>query len=130
MRKGIIFAAGLMWTGSVLAQGVPGAYTGNGSLSVTTTPALVNTMTVNSTGKPLPANLNNVTVSNPGGGTVAVCPSAGSASCTCSQNGVANTNGLTIGGGLGAWSYVLQGVASNLPKIVACSVTTVVEFQW
>jgi hypothetical protein len=111
------------------AQGVQGLYTGNGSLSVTTSSAAINTMTVSATGAKIPVSWSNLIVWVPGSGSnVAVCPRGGT--CTCPQNTIAPTNGDTILASGGSWTYLLPGITASVPTIVACTTTTTVEFQW
>jgi hypothetical protein len=126
MKKLSLVAATILTMAA--APGPPGYYTGNGTLSVTTSSALINTMTV-ATGATMPNAWTNLTVWNPNsGGNVAVCPLGGT--CTCPQNGVAATNGDTILASGGSWTYILPGTAQATPSIVACSGTPTVEFQW
>jgi hypothetical protein len=111
------------------AQFVPGTWHWSGTLSVTTSSVLINTMTLSATGQTLPANLSGLIVFNPGSsGDVAVCPKGGT--CTCPENGIATTNGDTILKSGGSWTYVFSpAIASSVPSIVACTSTATVEFS-
>lgn len=113
---------------SVTVYTMPPLFTGNGSLATSTASALINTMTVNSTGGALPSTLAYLVVANNGTTDVAFCAKGGT--CTCSGNAVAATNGLTVKAGYAAWQVNLTGVASSTPSIVACSGTPTVEFMW
>lgn len=100
---------------------------GNGSLATSTSSAAINTMTVNAGGT-LPAAWNNLIAINIGSTDVALCIKGGT--CTCPENGVANTNGITLLAGGGGYSFNLAGTAIGTPTIVACSGTPTVQFQW
>lgn len=111
--------------------------TGQGSLSVTTSSALINTMTVNANSGALPSALSLLTVRNFGVNDAAICPNMvnGGATCTCSGNGstagtIATTNGVRLQAGGGGYGFNFGGRSSAAPTIVSCSGTVTVEFQW
>jgi hypothetical protein len=105
---------------------------GNGSISATTTSTLLNTLTVNSSGGALPAGFTTLTLINTGQTDAAICANANSAgaTCTCPENGVAATNGITLSAGSGGYILNLAGVSAANPTIVACSGTATVQVQW
>lgn len=108
-------------------------YHGNGSLALTTSSALLSTLTVNAGSSPFPPRLDYVTLINVGATDAAFCPNVGTAgaTCTCPANGVAATNGITLASGKGGYKFALGGgVASSAPTIVACSGTPTVQVQW
>ncbi len=99
---------------------------GNGAQSVTGS-AAISGMTVNAAGGALPASLTSLTVVNLGSADAAICVRGGT--CTCPENGVATTNGLTLAA-QGGYRLNLSGVASTVPTAAACSGTVVLEYQW
>lgn len=103
-------------------------FVGNGALALTASSVLLNTMTVNSSGGALPSALGTMTVIDYGTTDIAVCPKGGT--CTCRENGLAGTNGLTVLAGGGSYGFNLTGVPSSTPTIVGCSGTPSAEFQW
>jgi hypothetical protein len=105
---------------------------GNGTVTATTTSALINTMTVNAAGNALPSKLNTLVIVNLGSVDAAICPNpvTAGATCTCPENGVANTNGLTLPTGFGGYVLNLGSVGSANPTVVACSSTVKLQFSW
>jgi hypothetical protein len=116
--------------GSVATVGAN--FHGSGSLSVTTSSVLANTMTVSASGAALPANFTTLTVVNNGTTDAAICPNPASAgaACTCPGNGVAATNGLTLKAGGGGWVSTYAILPAANPTVVACSGTPTLTFQW
>lgn len=107
-------------------------FSGNGSVSATTSSALLNTLTVNSSSAALPAALISITLINTGNTDAAFCPNiatAGSA-CTCPANGAAVTNGITLPAGKGGYIFNLGGIPAANPSVVACSGTAILQVQW
>lgn len=100
---------------------------GYGALATSTTSAAINTMTVNA-GTSLPASWTNLVAINLGLTDAALC--AKGSTCTCPENGVATTNGVTLYAGGGGYTFNLGGAAIATPTIVACSGTPTVQFQW
>jgi len=109
----------------------PAPYEGNGTLATSTSSALINTMTVSAGSAALPSTLTAMTAINLGTTDAALCPNTTSAgaTCTCPENGVATTNGITLLAGGGGYIFTLS-IASTAPTIVACSGTPPVQFQW
>ena len=105
---------------------------GNGSLTLSTASVLINTMTVNSASSALPTNLNTMTAVNLGTTDAAICPNYNTpgSTCTCPENGVAATNGITLPANFGGYVLTLYNVGSSSPSIVACSGTPTVQFTW
>ncbi len=100
---------------------------GNGSQSVSASTA-ISGMTVNASGGALPATLTSLTVINLSATDAAICKGGGV--CSCPENGVATTNGLTIQAAQGGYQLSLGGVASTVPTVVACSGTVILQYQW
>jgi hypothetical protein len=106
-------------------------FSGNGSISATTTSALLNTLTVNSSSAALPLALTAAAVINVGTTDAAICANAtgAGATCTCPENGVAATNGITLAAG-GGYNFNFGGLSSANPTVVACSGTATLQVQW
>ena len=130
MRKSL-FAFLLLLAGPALAQaplvvrGLP--YTGNGVMATSTASTAISGMTVSATGAALPSAFYNLYVINRGTTDVAFCPRGGT--CTCPENTVANTDGVTVAAGL-SYSFPYSDIVPATATIVACSGTPTVEFQW
>jgi hypothetical protein len=107
-------------------------FSGNGSILATTTSALLNTLTVNSSAAAFPVALTSVTVINLGTTDAAICANASSpgAACTCPENGIAVTNGVTLPAGKGGYTLELGGLSPLNPSVVACSASDVLQVQW
>lgn len=103
-----------------------GPYVGNGGLSLTTVSVLLNTLTV-ATGATFPTRFGPLQIRNIGSTDVAICPMGGT--CTCPENGVAATNGITVQAQQFA-SFLFNNIAAATPSIVACSGTPTVEVYW
>lgn len=106
-------------------------YSGNGTLSVTTSSVQVSTLTVAAGGTGYPTTLTHLIAINLGNTDAAICPNVATpgATCTCPENGAATTNGLTLpanGGGYG----IAVSVTGVSPTVVSCSGTVLVQFQW
>lgn len=109
------------------------AYVGNGTLTLSTTSALLNTLTASSSAGALPATLSYLEVINLGSVDAAICvnPSSAGATCTCPANGVATTNGLTLAAGKGGYILPLAPVSSANPSVVACAAgAPVIQVRW
>lgn len=118
--------------GNQCGVNLPTQWSGNGSLATSTTSALLNTLTVNSSAGALPSKLTLIEVINVGSTDAAICENTSSAgaTCTCPENGVAATNGVTLPAGGGGYVLNLAGVSSANPTVVACSGTPILQFRW
>lgn len=104
-----------------------GPYIGNGSLALSTVSVNLNTLTASAVGGVLPTRFGPLQIRNLGNTDAAICPAGGT--CTCSENGVANTNGITVQAGQFI-SLLINNVTPATPTVVACSGTPTIEVYW
>jgi hypothetical protein len=119
------------WCANASAQAIQGR--GAGALTATSTSATVSSLITSNGHSPiayasLGTAIGNLALINDGSVDAAVCPWG--STCTCPENGVANTVGITLRAGGGGYTLYLPNVAYNTITIVSCGANTIVEANW